>query len=196
MKMKRNVILALLLVVLLVLSLGACSGGKGGGLDDGAAGGGNDSADSGGAGDGIDDTGPAFKSSGGGQDSLDSSVFLPDGYIYYFPEYKDSIEWYTIPADYIGSLSSYVTPSKESTGVVNIRSGPSKKAEVIGKITRKDEVYWWCKPEFYVGDDEEFYLGMYKVKADDYTWTYVSYSSEDSSLTGWVALEVVEVIWL
>ena len=222
MKMNSSRILSVLLIILLVLSLSACSSDKGGGSSgdgssgdgsdkvssevsgggsgditgDGSAGGGDDTATLVGTKDVKDDTGVAAKNSGSGQDSPDPAEFLPDGYLYYFPEYKDSIIWYTLPLDYVGSFAMYVQHFEEkSSGAINVRSKPTIKAAVAGQIIRGDESYWWIKQEFYMGE-KEYFLGMYQVLADDFTWTYVAYSSEDSSLTGWVALETVEVISL
>ena len=203
MKIIRNRVLAVLFVFLLVFSLCACSKDNSGGLGEIKTGGGNGSADlvesepaDFDPGDSeLADMGEMFGSTSGCPDDLDSSGYQQNSHIYYFPEYVNSIEWYLVPRDYIGSLSSFVMPSPESTGVVNIRSGPSLKAGVIAQITRKDTDYWWTKPELYYTENDLFY-GLYKVPSDGYTWTYVAYSSEDSSRTGWVATEVIEFWWI
>jgi hypothetical protein len=109
-----------------------------------------------------------------------------------YPEYSNTIKWGTIPKDYIGGLGSWVVPKDNVEGYVNIREKPSISATVVGELRSRDDLIWWCKDEFY-RDSDQLYMGVYRVKADDYTWIPVESNDGSGQKTGWVAQEVVEL---
>lgn len=112
-----------------------------------------------------------------------------------FPIYKNSIVWEQVPKDYTGVLDSWVTPKQRVEEPVNIRENPSLSANIIGELRSDDNSVWWCRKEFYV-DDGSLFVGIYKVKNDDLTWTPVELgrSSTNFQQRGWIALELVDLM--
>jgi hypothetical protein len=122
-----------------------------------------------------------------GFDSIDEWVPM-------FPEFESSIVWNAVPKDFIGGFGAHASPKADNKGFVNIREAPSVKAEVIAELHHDSEILWSLVTETYV-KDEQLFVGDYQVKNDDYTWTAVtSYDpAGGNSMTGWVALEVVDM---
>jgi len=109
-----------------------------------------------------------------------------------YPEYAGSIVWNAVPKDYIGGFGDWVVPNEGTEGYVNIREKPSISSAVVGELRGDDDIFWWCMMEIYK-DGDQLYVGMYKVKADNFTWTPVEKRDDDTSTKGWVALEVVQL---
>ena len=111
------------------------------------------------------------------------------------PHYLDFISWYAIPRDYIGGMGTWVEPLADNKGYVNVRENPTIDSDVVGEVHRDMEIYWWIVQESYVQDDQ-IWVGEYRVPHDDYTWTLVSYEESETGgpTLGWVALEVVDLI--
>ena len=200
--MKRVLIAALVLI--LIMSLGACSGGKDKSgsdvvtagesqTDENANGTGvaEDGADS-----DLDDTDQSGNSGDSGltETGQDLSGFPSKAdWSPTFPEYQSSIVWNAVPKDYIGGLAVWALPKSDNDGYVNVRKTPSVSANVVGEIHHNTEDdFWWIIQESYV-EDGQIFVGMYKVEKDDYTWTPVQVGESEAD-RGWVALEVVDLI--
>jgi len=113
-----------------------------------------------------------------------------------FPDHATSIVWNAVPKDFIGGFGALVTPKADNEGFVNVRETPSIEANAIAELHHEKDggVLWSLFTETYVKDGQLF-VGDYQVKNGDYTWTAVTNYDPDSSknITGWVALEVVEL---
>ena len=133
------------------------------------------------------------KTSGGEQDL--SGFVSKANWTPIFPIYKNSIVWKRVPKDFTGVLDSWVTPKQRIEEPVNIRANPSLSASIIGELRSNDDSVWWCRKEFYA-DDGVLFVGMYKVKNDDLTWTPVELgrSSTNFQQRGWIAFELIDLM--
>jgi len=193
--MKKRQIMTALLVLVLLVSLGACKGsesdGERGDVTDREADVSQSQPDpdfSVG-----DDNGDA--DNGEGASGQDISGFVnKEDWEPLFPMYEDSIVWVPIPKEYIGGLGSWVEPKPENTDFVNIREAPSISANVVAEMRGGEETNWWIKDEFYK-DGDQLFAGSYRVANDNYTWMPVSYDDNRNNihLQGWVAQEVVMI---
>ena len=203
-KTRSKWILAILFVIVLLFSLGACgnskAGGSGGGGIDIVVGGGEKDTDSDprrdpGRGKGDPAPDPVRDRPGVNEHGQDLTGFpYQDELVVRYPEYIDSISWYEIPRDYIGGLGEWVVPGESVTTYVNIREKPSTSAKVIGELRHTDDMLWWRQMEFYVDyEANQLVCGIYKVSADKYTWTPVEKYEDGVETAGWVALEMVDL---
>jgi hypothetical protein len=191
--MNNRQILALILVLMLLTSLGACGGGKSGTEDPGAVAAPESGEDMQGVAEdpqGVAEEEPETPPEG----EQDLSKFpQKENWTPKFPIYQNSIEWSVLPKDFRGGFAIYALTKPDNTGYVNIRENPTLDAEVIAELHPNGEAIWFVMQEFYV-ENGQLFVGMYKVKNDKYTWTTVSQIEMESPLQdiGWVALEVID----
>ena len=194
--MKKRQITTALLVLMLLVSFGACKGSESDGeprdkmeLEAGMPQSSSDPDLS--AGDNIGDADNGENASG-----QDISGFVDkEDWKPLFPMYEDSIVWTPIPKEYIGGLGAWVEPDPENESFVNIRENPSISANVVAELHSGEEINWWIKNEFYK-DGDQLFAGSYQVASDNYTWMPVTYDDYENNihLKGWVAQEVVTIV--
>ena len=118
---------------------------------------------------------------------------LEENYVPLFPEFTDSISWWSHRKGFAYGYGTIVNAKDDVKGYVNIRNYPSLSATVVG------ELY----PGYSPGDTAsmvperyqtrlELFTGTYNVWSDGYFWYYIELDYP-SALRGWVAADFVEL---